>query len=172
VWTGVLAFALLAAVAGAVSILRGQDANWDLQNYHYYNPWAWWNGRIFDRDIAGRAVADVPQPALRPPFFAMVRWNWPPSASSRFVLACLRAWPRYFLARLVTLAVRGPARRRSAAWPPAAPFDRRHVAMGIATLGTTMNEWPGVALVIGRALARRARSRARPRKRDRQRARS
>jgi len=45
---------LMACLAGATiaSIALGQDANWDLQNYHYYNPWAWRNGRIFTWDVA------------------------------------------------------------------------------------------------------------------------
>jgi len=44
----------MACLAGATiaSIALGQDANWDLQNYHYYNPWAWRNGRIFTWDVA------------------------------------------------------------------------------------------------------------------------
>ena len=46
VWASdvVLLGAFLAA-SGAGSLLLGQDANWDLQNYHYYNAWAWWHGR-------------------------------------------------------------------------------------------------------------------------------
>src|SRR5690242_5352948 len=47
--------ALLAACIAAaawVALASGQDANWDLQNYHFYDPWAWVHGRTFDRDIA------------------------------------------------------------------------------------------------------------------------
>ena len=41
------AFALAACVAGAagLSLALGQDASWDLQNYHYYNPWAFVHGQ-------------------------------------------------------------------------------------------------------------------------------
>ena len=35
---------LLVAAAGFASTFLGQDANWDLQTYHYYNPLAWWHG--------------------------------------------------------------------------------------------------------------------------------
>lgn len=31
---------------GVLSLMLGQDANWDLKNYHLYNPWAWLNGRL------------------------------------------------------------------------------------------------------------------------------
>lgn len=30
---------------GILSVLIRQDHNWDLLNYHHYNPWAWLNGR-------------------------------------------------------------------------------------------------------------------------------
>ncbi len=39
--------ALACAAAGAfVSLALGQDANWDLRNYHLYNPWAFFHGRL------------------------------------------------------------------------------------------------------------------------------
>ncbi|MDQ1817502.1 hypothetical protein RBA41_29770 [Massilia sp. CCM 9210] len=33
-------------LAGLVSMSLGQDANWDLRNYHWYNPYAFLNGKI------------------------------------------------------------------------------------------------------------------------------
>ncbi len=33
-------------VGGTVSVLLGQDANWDLKNYHLYNPFAFLNDRL------------------------------------------------------------------------------------------------------------------------------
>jgi hypothetical protein len=33
-------------LAGLVSMWLGQDANWDLRNYHWYNPYAFLNGKI------------------------------------------------------------------------------------------------------------------------------
>jgi hypothetical protein len=39
---------VLLGLSGA--FLLGPDANWDLANYHYYNPWALLNGR-FDYDV-------------------------------------------------------------------------------------------------------------------------
>lgn len=33
-------------LAGLVSMQLGQDANWDLRNYHWYNPYAFLNGKI------------------------------------------------------------------------------------------------------------------------------
>src|SRR3954469_5550057 len=42
-WRGV---ALSIALAGIASILLRQDSNWDLQNYHYYNAWAFVHRRF------------------------------------------------------------------------------------------------------------------------------
>lgn len=36
---------------GLLSVLLGQDTNWDLRNQHRYNPWALLNGR-WTQDLA------------------------------------------------------------------------------------------------------------------------
>jgi hypothetical protein len=138
---------LLIVAAGVISILRGQDANWDLQNYHYYNPWAWWNGRIFDRDIAAAQVQTFHNPLFDLPFFAMVQADWPPRVIA-FVLAIPAGVAAFFLARLLPLLfgdLAAPERTVAVACAFAIGVTS---AMGIATLGTTMNEWPGAALVV------------------------
>jgi hypothetical protein len=138
---------LLLIAAGTVSIVRGQDANWDLQNYHYYNPWAWWNGRIFDRDIAAAQLQTFHNPLLDLPFFAMVQWDWPPRVIA-FVLAIPAAVAAFFLGKLLPLLFADmPAPERTVAIVCAFAIGVTS-AMGIATLGTTMNEWPGAALVM------------------------
>ena len=37
---------LLMAVGGLFSVYMGQDVNWDLLNYHLYNPFAFLHGKI------------------------------------------------------------------------------------------------------------------------------
>ncbi|QAU24065.1 hypothetical protein EO087_08725 [Dyella sp. M7H15-1] len=44
----------LTVVAGLLSVRLGQDANWDLQNYHIYNAFAFFNHR-HDMDVGGTA---------------------------------------------------------------------------------------------------------------------
>ncbi|MFO1312154.1 MAG: hypothetical protein U1F41_08840 [Burkholderiales bacterium] len=142
-----LVLLVLVAAAGSVAILRGQDANWDLQNYHYYNPWAWWNGRIFERDIAAAQLQTFHNPLLDLPFFAMVQWNWPPRVIA-FVLAIPAAIAAFFLAKLLPLLFGDlPGDERKVAVGCAFAIGVTS-AMGVATLGTTMNEWPGAALVV------------------------
>ena len=97
--------ALLAAcvvVAGITSLFLGQDANWDLLNYHYYNPWAWWNGRIFTRDIAAAQLQTYHNALLDLPFYGMVAANWAPRVIV-FVLAIPAGIAAFFLAKLLPL---------------------------------------------------------------------
>lgn len=53
---------------GLLALLLGQDASWDLRNYHYYDPYAWLHGRL-DRDVAVAHVATFYNPTLHLPFY-------------------------------------------------------------------------------------------------------
>ncbi len=133
--------------AGIVSQFLGQDANWDLQNYHYYNPWAWWNGRIFTHDIAAAQLQTFHNPLPDLPFYGMVAAGWPPRA-----IACVLALPAgvaaFFLAKLLQQLFRDvPDAERRVAMGAAFAIGVTP-AIGIGVLGTTMNEWPLVALVM------------------------
>lgn len=143
-------FALLVlciAVAGGASILLRQDTNWDLQNYHYYNPWAWWNGRIFGTDIAPAQLQTFHNPVLDLPFYFMVAAGWPPRVIA-FCLAIPAGVAAFFLAKLVRLLFADLPRGERPVAQIAAFAIGVTSAMGIATLGTTMNEWPLVALTL------------------------
>ena len=50
-----------------------QDANWDLRNYHWYNPYAFLNGR-WDVDIMPAQTPTFYNPTLDVPFFVMAQW--------------------------------------------------------------------------------------------------
>ena len=53
-WTGVTISLLVALAFGFLSLSLGQDRNWDLLNYHLYNPYAFLNDRTeFDLAPAG-----------------------------------------------------------------------------------------------------------------------
>ena len=50
----VIVFFFLLLLSGLYSLFRGQDFNWDLQNYHFYNPYAFLNNRLlFDIEPVG-----------------------------------------------------------------------------------------------------------------------
>ena len=73
---GLLLAAMLLAGTASVLLLR-QDANWDLQNYHFYNAWAFVHGRL-GWDLAPAQLQTFHNPLLDLPFYGMVAADWPP----------------------------------------------------------------------------------------------
>ncbi|MEA1677075.1 hypothetical protein [Nitrospirillum sp. BR 11163] len=66
-----LALSLLLAgpfLFGLWAVLLGQDGNWDLRNYHWYNAYAFLTGR-WGMDVAPAQVASFYNPTLDLPFF-------------------------------------------------------------------------------------------------------
>src|SRR5437764_7504544 len=102
----VVLLAALLAAAGAGSLLLGQDANWDLQNYHYYNAWAWWHGRIFTQDLAAAQIQTFLNPVLDLPFYWMVTAEWAPRVIA-FVMAMPAGIAAFFLCKLLLLMFGG-----------------------------------------------------------------
>lgn len=70
-WTVPVVSLLVALVFGAWSIMRGQDINWDLLNYHLYNPYAFLNGRI-ESDLAPAGVQTYFSPMLDIAYFKTI----------------------------------------------------------------------------------------------------
>ncbi|MFZ1986846.1 MAG: hypothetical protein WAU91_20715 [Desulfatitalea sp.] len=52
---------------GLVALALGQDASWDVRNYHFYNPYAFLTGRM-GHDIARAQVATTTTPCCICPF--------------------------------------------------------------------------------------------------------
>jgi hypothetical protein len=134
-----LLFALAILAAGLASIATGQDANWDLLNYHRYNPWAWLGGR-YGFDIAPAQLQTFHNPLADVPFHLMVAADWPPRAIA-FALAVPAGIAVYFVYRIARLAF------GDLDAPLAATAIAAAVVVGItgpnarSLLGTTMNEW-------------------------------
>src|ERR1700691_250345 len=55
---------------GVVALLLGQDANWDLRNYHWYNAYALLNGR-YGFDLLPSQTPWFYNPALDVPFYLL-----------------------------------------------------------------------------------------------------
>ena len=53
---------------GLLALFLGQDANWDLRNYHLYNPFAFLHHRL-DFDMVPAQVANFYNPLLHIPFY-------------------------------------------------------------------------------------------------------
>ncbi|MBP0443408.1 hypothetical protein J8J14_01330 [Roseomonas sp. SSH11] len=70
---------LCLAVAGIASVLRGQDRNWDLLNYHLYAPFALLEGRL-GTDLMPAGIQSGFNPLIDLPYYLLaVSWlpEWP-----------------------------------------------------------------------------------------------
>lgn len=71
----VAAYVVLAAT---LSVGLGQDVNWDLFNYHFYNPHALLTARL-DQDVLPAGIQSFFNPVLDiPVYLAIHRWDLPP----------------------------------------------------------------------------------------------
>lgn len=59
---------LLPLLSAAYAVWAGRDANWDLLNYHYYNVFAWLNGRE-GMDLAVGQIQTLFNPLLHLPLY-------------------------------------------------------------------------------------------------------
>ena len=140
----VLAACILAA--GAASLLTGLDANWDLKNYHYYNAYAFLNGRL-GWDIAPAQIQTYHNPLLDLPFYFLVNAIASPRAVA-FVMAATTGIAAFFLLRIAsTLFPRGAVEDRFL-WIAAAFAIGITGSTGRAVIASTMNEWPPAALLV------------------------
>jgi hypothetical protein len=63
---------LLPLLAGFLAVAKGQDGNWDLRNYHLYNPWAWLNDRL-TTDLAPAGLQSYFNPLIDLPYFFLIQ---------------------------------------------------------------------------------------------------
>ncbi|MCC6469577.1 MAG: hypothetical protein IT563_14740 [Alphaproteobacteria bacterium] len=134
----VYALAVAVPVAcGFVSVWLGQDANWDLRNYHFYNAYALLHGRRgFDLAVAHHATFYNPLSDL--PFYALVT-TLPPRAVG-FAMGLLHGLNFIVLLALAwrLLATARPVVRRWAS--VATALLGMAGAMAVSELGTTFHD--------------------------------
>ena len=61
-------FALIPLAFGILAVILGQDSNWDLRNYHWYDAYAALTGRL-DRDMGAAQTPTYYNPTLDIPFY-------------------------------------------------------------------------------------------------------
>ncbi|HEX7936730.1 MAG TPA: hypothetical protein VF573_27160 [Paraburkholderia sp.] len=61
-------FGICAVLGGLVSVHMGADFNWDLQNYHLYNPYAFLTGRV-GHDFMAAGIQSYLNPLLDVPMY-------------------------------------------------------------------------------------------------------
>jgi hypothetical protein len=146
--------ALLAGLllAGALlSLALGQDANWDLQNYHLYDPFALLQGR-WQTDLFAAGIQTFLNPLLDVPYYLLAtRWL----AHAPRLLTALAGLPYGVLVFLIWRLARVALRP---AWGDAvmpALLATLIGATGTATwgeIGTTFGDIPIAVLVLGGCL--------------------
>ncbi len=142
-WLGLTLAVLL---AGAASIALRQDSNWDLQNYHFYNAWAFVHDR-FGIDWAPAQLQSFYSPFLDLPFYALVAADVAPRAIA-FVLAIPTGVAWFFCARIAMLLFAGlPAAERTQAIVVAMTLGVT-APMSVSLIGLTMNDWYSAAFVM------------------------
>ena len=113
--TALMIAALAAApLFGLLALAFGQDVNWDLRNYHYYNPYAFLTGR-FGWDIAPAQLPTFYNPLLYVPYYGLV--NALPPKGVGFALGSLQGLNLVLLAAIAwhVLRMDRPWRRAAAA---------------------------------------------------------
>ena len=132
---------LAVLLAIGFSLLSGQDANWDLRNYHYYNPHAW----ITDRsaiDIAPAQLQSYFSPLADTVYYKLVKADF-----SSWVIGAILAIPvaisLFFLGMISVQVLPAEAGR----FPVLAILVLAATgSSGYPVIGTTMSEWHITAL--------------------------
>lgn len=133
------------AVGVTASILLRQDAGWDLRNYHLYNPFAFLHGRLW-RDLMPAGPQSTFNPLLDVPYYVLA-------------LGPLAAWPRVMASvagvpfGLLLFATWGLADwvlgDGDRPWSWFAVAIGGSAAATVSEIGTTFNDIPVAALVVG-----------------------
>ncbi len=146
--------AIVAMLAGGVvSLLRGQDANWDLRNYHFYNGHAWLQGRIA-LDLAPAQMQSYFSPLLDVLHVGLMTGL--PAPGGGFVMGVLHGAVFVPLAWVVWQLLEG--RRERARWTPLLAFAGMCTAAFLSEFGNTMGDNLTAGFVLAAlALAMQAR---------------
>lgn len=140
---------LIPLVCGAVSVRLGRDVSWDLKNYHYYNAYAFLEGRM-DVDIAPAQVQTYINPLADLPFYWMAR-NLPARLVG-FILGVVHGLNLSFLL-LIFWKVSGLTDKWSKLlWGTSLVIVSGIAPMFLSELGNTMQDNLTSAFVLGALL--------------------
>jgi len=144
-WSWVLAGCL---VAGALlSVGLGQDASWDLRNYHLYNAWAWLNGRD-SIDLAAAGLQSYFNPVLDLPYYLLM--SGPLQHAPRWLAALQGLWfgLLVFLVFRIAVTLARLQRRKFGLADAVAVAIGATGTMAVSQAGLTTNELPPACLVL------------------------
>jgi len=143
-WPAVLVICV--AGAGLGSLVLRLDANWDLRNYHYYNAYAFLNGRL-GWDVAPAQLQTYYNPLLDLPFYFLVNCIASPRAVA-FAMGVPTGIAAFFFLRILTILFPAGRVADRFLWIALSLAIGVTGAAGISVLGSTMNEWPPAMLLM------------------------
>jgi hypothetical protein len=145
-WKWPLALAGCLGAAGLMSVRSRLDVNWDLKNYHFYNAYAFLNGRL-GWDIAPAQIQSYYNPLLDLPFYYLVEAIASPRIIA-FIMGATAGVAAFALLRmLAALFPKGEVEDRGL-WIALAFAAGVTGSMGRSVLGSTMNEWPPAMMLM------------------------
>ena len=119
------------------SLSKGQDANWDFKNYHYYNAYSVLNNRM-DYDIAPAQVQSFYNPAPDIIPYLLVR-SFPPYIFSLAMGAWqgLNIWLLFLVGRELLIRLRFP---NPTIWAIICSIVGATGSLSLSEVGTTLND--------------------------------
>lgn len=144
-WAWAATLAACIAGAGFASVACGLDVNWDLKNYHYYDAFAFLEGRLA-WDVAPAQIQTYHNPLADLAFYALVR-EIPSPRIIAFVMALPAGVAAFLLLRMLVALFPAEVAGRWL-WIASAFTVGVTGASGQSVLGSTMNEWPSAMLLM------------------------
>ena len=140
---------LLAYIAFATALgwQLGQDANWDVRNYHLYNPFMWLSGR-FDRDVHVAGVQTFLNPILHVPFYFAIKMEVPPLWYG-LALSGIHGVLLFFVHRITALTLTAHGSWSAATGGALAAITAAYGAAVYAEIGATLGDNTIGLLVLG-----------------------
>jgi len=134
---------------GLLALSMGQDNNWDLRNYHYYNPFAWLNGKV-GLDLAPGQMQTYFNPTIDVLYYGLSKFA--PAPLIGFIMGLLHGLNFLVLAAIVRTILPLDAPGRTARLPICLAFAGMLSANFIAQLGNTMGDNLTALFVLGALL--------------------
>lgn len=134
-----LVFFILTMLAGGfLALVQGQDTNWDLQNYHYYNPHSFLTHRTIT-DVAPDAVVTYENPLRMAPAYLAIEYLTPKQGT--FMLGALQginAWLVFEICLLFLVRPNDKKRRQRTVIAAVVGLASLLGAVNLSEMGNTM----------------------------------
>lgn len=149
--TFALARVFVPLLIGLYSVWLGADSNWDLFNYHLYNPFAWLNGRIHT-DLAPAGMQSYFNPLLDLPFYWMTMTLHLPPRVVGFAMGVLHGLNFVLLLGIARSVFHDAAPERRYRLPLLLALAGSLMPCFLSQVGNTMGDNATALLVLGALL--------------------